>query len=270
MAHVIITGGSSGIGAALARRCAGRGDAVSLIARSPEPLRRLQHELSEQAGRVGQVTAEAADVADAAAVTAAIGRCEAASGPCDLLITSAGIVLPARFDEQKPADFEAQIRTNLLGTVNTVRAVYAGMRARRRGRILLIGSGAGLIGIYGYTAYCASKAALLGFAEALRLEARPLGIGVSICLPPDTETSQLAAELRQRPDEARAIIGNGRPMTAEQVAAAALAGAERGRFTIYPGAQMRMLGLFGSLAKPLLRAWHDRRIAALGRLPGKR
>lgn len=262
MAHVIITGGSSGIGAAIARRCAARGDMVSIVARTAESLHRLRSEL---AGRAASVQIAQADVGDAAAISDAFSRLEDTAGPCDLLVTSAGVVQPARFDEQPPAEFEAQIRTNLFGTVNSVRAVYAGMKARRNGRILMIGSGAGLIGIYGYSAYCASKAGLVGFAEALRLEARPAGVAVSICFPPDTETPQLAAELPLRPAEAQAIIGSGRRMSADAVAAAALAGAERGRFAIYPGTQMRLLGLFGSLAKPVLAPWYDRRIAARGR-----
>lgn len=267
MTHVIITGGSSGIGAALARRCAGRGDTVSLIARSSEPLETLRQELSALGRPVSIATA---DVADAAAVTRAIAGCEAAAGPCDVLVTSAGIVIPGLFADQAPADFEAQLRTNLFGTVNAVRAVYPAMQARRAGRILMIGSGAALIGIYGYTAYCASKSGLVGFAEALRLEARPHGIGVSVCFPPDTETPQLAAELPLRPAEAQMMVGGGGRMSADAVAAAALAGLARGRFAIYPGAQMTMLGLFGSIGKPFLGPWYDRRIAALGRAADRR
>jgi short-subunit dehydrogenase len=134
------------------------------------------------------------------------------------------------------------------------------MVARRQGRILMLGSGAGLIGVYGYTAYCASKYAVAGFAEALRAEARTFGVTVSICYPPDTETPQLAGELPDRPAEATATIGAGGRLTAQAVAQAALAGVERGRFAIYPGAQMKLLGLFGSVAMPLLRPIFDRRI----------
>ena len=173
--------------------------------------------------------------------------------------------MPGRFDQQPREDFEDQLQTNLFGTANAVRAVYPGMVARRHGRILMIGSGAGLIGIHGYSGYCASKAGLVGFAEALRLEARPFGVSISICFPPDTQTPQLAAELPLRPAEAKAMIGTAGVMSAEAVASIALSGADRGRFAIYPGSSMRLLGLFGSLAKPVLGRWHDRRIAALGR-----
>lgn len=267
MAHVIITGGSSGIGAALALACFQRGDDVSLIARGTAQLRAMQETLQHREGKTGKIFIQSGDVADAQSIETAVAACEAAFGPCDLLATSAGIVAPSRFEDQNVNDFNAQILTNLIGTANAVRAVYHGMKNRRQGRILMIGSGAGLIGLYGYTAYCASKFGVLGFAEALRAEARPLGIAVSICFPPDTQTPQLAAELDLRPIEAAAIMPSGGVWAAADVARVALAGVERGRFAIYPGAQMKLLGRFGSLALPILRSWSDRRIAGVRRQP---
>lgn len=259
--HVIITGGSSGIGAAIAEACAMRGDAVSLIARRADALERFASALETHCVADGVRIARAtADVSRPESIGEAIGICERENGPCDLLVTSAGVVTPGRFDHLPVDVFEAQIGINLFGTVNTVRAVYPAMIARRHGRILMLGSGAGLIGVYGYTAYCASKYAVAGFAEALRAEARPFGVTVSICYPPDTETPQLAGELPERPAEAAATIGAGGRLTANAVAKAALAGVERGRFAIYPGAQMKMLGLFGSVAMPVLRRIFDRRI----------
>lgn len=268
MAHVIITGGSSGIGAALAEACAARGDDVSLIARSQAALQAVRGDLETRFGKSGRrFHAEMADAGYGPAIAGAIAACETALGPCDTLVTSAGIVIPGRFEALSAEAFENQMRTNLFGTVNAVRAVYAGMKTRQRGKILMLGSGAGLIGIYGYTAYCASKYAVAGFAEALRAEARPHGITVSICFPPDTETPQLAAERPLRPVEAQATIGAGGLWPAPTVARAALAGLDRGRFAIYPGMQMKMLGLFGSVAMPFLRPWFDRKIAAVRRIP---
>ena len=267
--HVIITGGSSGIGAAIAEACVTRGDAVSLIARRADPLERFASALEAHCAREGARIARAtADVSRPELIAEAVASCERDNGPCDLLVTSAGVVNPGRFDLLLPETFEAQISTNLFGTVNAVRAVYPGMVARRQGRILMLGSGAGLIGVYGYTAYCASKYAVAGFAEALRAEARTFGITVSICYPPDTETPQLAGELPDRPAEATATIGAGGRLTAHAVAEAALAGVEHGRFAIYPGAQMKMLGLFGSVAMPLLRRIFDRRIDRVRRTRG--
>lgn len=267
--HVIVTGGSSGIGAAIADAYAQRGANVSLLARTAAALDRKKRELEARFGQNGQrFHRETADVRDAGATARALGRCEGACGPCTILVTSAGIVEPAAFDAQDADRFDAQIATNLIGTANAVRAVFGRMKERRSGQILLIGSGAGLTGLFGYSAYCASKAGLIGFAEALRQEGRPYGITVSICLPPDTETPQLAAERRLRPPEAEAIIGTVRPWSAEAVAEAAVRGLERKREAIHPGLAIKALAHSGPFA-PLLRRWFDRKIArAMRPTPG--
>ena len=259
--HVIITGGSSGIGAAIAEIEAARGARISIVARREEPLRELQARLPAQFPRC-QINICLADVTDEAALKAAIETCENTLGPCDRFIAAAGIVEPGEFISQAPASFRSQFESNLFGTVNAIQAVYPGMAQRRSGQIVIISSGAGLIGIYGYTAYCASKYALVGFAEALRQEAKPIGITVSICFPPDTETPQLAAELPLRPPAAAAIMGLAKPWSAKRVAGVIVQGADRGRVDIYPGSKMALLGRFGRLIAPLLRWYFDKRIAA--------
>lgn len=260
--HVIVTGGSSGIGAAIADAYALRGANVSLIARTEAALHARKCDLDHRFGQLDQrFHFEVADICDAQATTHAVDCCVSKLGPCDILVACAGIVDPAPFDMQVIDRFDAQITTNLLGTANAVRAVFSRMKARRSGQILIIGSGAGLIGIFGYTAYCASKAGLIGFAEALRQEGRPHGVGISICLPPDTDTPQLAAELHQRSQEAQAIIGTARPWSAEAVAEAAIRGLDRNRPAIYPGFLIKAIARSGFLA-PLLRSWCDRKIVA--------
>jgi 3-dehydrosphinganine reductase len=261
MTHVIITGGSSGIGLAIASIYAGRGARLSLIARSAEILKRAQDELSSKSATAGDIRIETADVAREEEIIAAIHRCEAAFGPCDILVTSAGVVEPGRFDELGSAAFRRQMETNFSGTVHAVRAVYAGMKQRGHGKIMMISSGAGLLGIYGYSAYCASKFALHGFAQALRSEARAHGIDVSICFPPDTQTPQFQRELAFRPPEAAAVMGTVSPWPAEAVARKIVYGIERGRFEVYFGMTLFLLGRFGPTVRPLLNWWFDRAIA---------
>ncbi|OOG68198.1 translocation protein [Sinorhizobium sp. A49] len=261
MTHVIITGGSSGIGLAIASIYAGRGARLSLIARSAQILKQAQDELASKASTVGDIRIETADVAREDEVTAAIHRCEAAFGPCDILVTSAGVVEPGRFEELPSASFQRQMDTNFSGTVHAVRAVYAGMKERGRGKIMMISSGAGLLGIYGYSAYCASKFALHGFAQALRSEARPQGIDVSVCFPPDTQTPQFQRELAFRPAEAAAIMGTVSPWPAEAVAGKVVDGIERGRFEVHFGLTLFLLGRFGPAVRPVLNWWFDRAIA---------
>lgn len=266
--HVIITGGSSGIGAAVAELEAARGHRISVIARRQDLLTQQRTRLLDLFPQA-LIHICAADVTDEVGLMAAIESCEDKIGPCDRLITAAGIVEPGELITQPVASFRSQVECNLFGTVHAVRAVYPSMVKRQSGQIVLISSGAGLIGIHGYSAYCASKHALAGFAEALRQEARPNGIAVSICFPPDTDTPQLAAELPLRSPAAAAIVGMARSWPADRVARAIVKGADHGRFEIYPGLEMALLGRFGALIAPLLR-WHfDRKIAASTKKSGR-
>jgi 3-dehydrosphinganine reductase len=264
MTHVIITGGSSGIGLALARIYASRGARVSLLARTLPLLEAARAELAKS-GSADAMRVETADVADEGQIAAALARCEEAFGPCDILITCAGTVQPGLFETVSPDAFNRQLQTNLFGSVHAVRLVYAGMKQRRAGRIMLVSSGAGLIGIYGYTAYSASKFALHGFAEALRSEARPHGVKISVCFPPDTETPQFVRELEHRPLEAAVIMGRVAPWTPEAVAGCITRAIDRGRFEVFFGWTLWALGRFGSTAKPFLNWWFDRAILRIGR-----
>ena len=261
MKHVIITGGSSGIGFALARLYVERGWRVSLIARRAtllnEAVLELQRLSNEHAGRVH---GESADVSDEAELHQAVERCEAAFGPCDLLVTSAGQVEPALFLETSSAQFNAQVSTNLLGTANAIRTVYRGMVARGRGQIMVVSSAAAWIGIHGYSAYCASKSALIGFVEALRAEAKANGITVSICFPPDTLTPQYQAELPKRSGAAKALMGGQKPWPVEAVASRILCAADQRKDTVHFGFQLTMLSYFGPLLKPILYWWADKQL----------
>lgn len=113
MTHVIITGGSSGIGLALASIYAARGARLSLIARSRDLLEQAAQKLVQEGGiETGAVHVEAADVSKEEEVGAAISRCMDRFGPCDILVTSAGIVEPAAFEALPGAAFTRQIETN--------------------------------------------------------------------------------------------------------------------------------------------------------------
>jgi 3-dehydrosphinganine reductase len=192
------------------------------------------------------------DVRDEAATAAAVAAAIAALGPPELVVASAGIVVPGIFTELESAAYRDTLDVNFHGAVHLVRAALPAMRARRSGRIVLISSGAGLIAFYGYTAYAPSKFALRGFAEALRSELRPDGVGVSIVYPPDTDTPQLREELRLRPAITSRLAGGARMRSADEVARAILKGVRRRRFTIAPGWEMGLLARLHSLLGPLL------------------
>ncbi|PST21173.1 translocation protein [Rhizobium sp. JAB6] len=258
--HVIVTGGSSGIGLAIAKLYAARGARVSLLARDRGRLEEARAEIAALPGVDGAfIRTASVDVASAEQTIEAVKLCEVSFGPCDILVASAGIVEPRAFDAMPASVFDEQISINLLGTANAVRAVYAGMKSRRSGRIMMISSGAALIGIFGYSAYCASKSALSGFAEALSAEAAAWGVRISICFPPDTMTPQYRREIALRPRKAEILMGAVKPWSAEAVAARIVRGIDRGRHKIHFGFSLTTLAFFGPLIKPLLLWWFSRK-----------
>jgi len=264
--HVLVTGGSSGIGLAIARRAARAGARLSLVARGKERLAAAQAELQAAPGSAAVFTASA-DVSVAAEVTAALAAAERAHGPVDVLVCSAGWARPGYFEEVPVEVFERTMAVNYLGTVYALKAVVPGMRARARGAVVLVSSGAGLHGFFGYTPYAPSKFAVRGLAESLRAEMRGTGVHVAVIYPPDTDTPQLAEEGRTKPPETRAITAGGGIWTADEVARVTLEGLARRRFAITPGIPVTLLSWFHSPLAPLLR-WNFDRIARRGRRAG--
>lgn len=259
--HVLITGGSSGIGLALARQSAAAGARVSLVARDPARLDAAVASITS----ASPVFTAPADVSVESEITGAIRAAEAVHGPVDILITSAGIARPGYFAELPSAVFERAMAVNFFGTLHAIKAVAPGMVARRRGSIAIISSGAGLVGLFGYTAYAPSKFALRGLAESLRAELKPAGVAVIIVYPPDTDTPQLAEENLTKPAETRALTAGAGLWTADAVARVTLKGIRNGRFSVTPGLPLTALSWFHSLCAPLLRRHFDR-IAARSHL----
>lgn len=226
---VLITGGSSGIGYASAARMLKAGATVTLVARRAAAL-------EEAKARLGgtRVHTLALDVSHEAEVAARVAE-HLTLVPTDILINNAGVVMPGRFTDLDPAQFHSMMDINYFGTTYMCRAVIPHLIERRGGAILNVSSMAGLIGVYGYTAYAASKFAVYGFSEALRGELVPHGIQVSVCMPPDTDTPQLAFENLHKPKETKAITGSVKTMTADAVAEQMLGGFAGGSFAIVPG-----------------------------------
>jgi len=259
--HVIVTGGSSGIGLEVARIYGGRGARLTLIGRDPERLEAARRELVERGGVPEQnIHTGAADTGSGPDITTVMHSAEEAFGPCDILVTSAGIVDPGVFDQLSSKAFDYQVTTNVLGIANSVRAVYSGMKERGQGRIMIISSGAALIGIYGYTAYCASKSALTGFAEALAFESIGTGVDICLCFPPDTFTPQFEREISKRPREAQMLMGKVSPWSAETVAKKIVRAIDRGKPKLYFGFSLTALGLYGPFIKPFLIWWYRFRL----------
>ena len=260
--HVIITGGSSGIGKAIAKLLVQQGANVTLIARDRLKLERAQQEISAcKTEPTQQIDLAVADVAEQQSITTAIGEAIATLGTPTLLITSAGMVHPGYFTEIPLEIFEQTMAVNYFGSLYSIKAVLPHMLASQQGRIVLISSGAGLIGIYGYSTYCPSKFALRGLAESLRGELKPKGIGVTIVYPPDTDTPQLAAENKIKPLETKQITATAKTWSAIAVAEQILHGIEKQQFAIAPGLELTLVNRWHSLLSPLLNWYFDRIVA---------
>jgi 3-dehydrosphinganine reductase len=257
--HVVITGGSSGIGLAVATIYARRGYRVSLIGRNVARLEAAREAIRREATNASIFTTSA-DVSLADQAANALTDCEVAHGPCDILVASAGVVEPGWFHDQEGAAWRAQWQTNLDGVANAVHFAYPKMRQRGRGSVMIVSSAAAFIGIPAYAAYCASKAALVGFADSLRLEAMPSGVRIGICFPPDTDTPQLAQELRGRPAEAQMLMGRIRPRPAGEIAAKIVYGIDKGRARVYFNLSVWALAMFGPMLRPWIALWYTARV----------
>lgn len=256
-AHAVITGGSSGIGLATARLLADRGASVTLIARGSERLASAADELRE---RGAQVRTFSVDVADPDAVARVMQEATAQGGPCDVLVASAGQARPGRFLELDDEVFRRMIEVDYFGVLYAVRAVAPGMVSRGTGSIVAMSSAAGLIGVYGYTAYGPAKFAVRGLMEALRFELRPHGVHVACVYPADVDTPQLAEENKYKPAETAAVSGTIKTVTADRVAVSIVRAIEREQFAVYSDRMTALLAGVGPLIAPLLRRQLDRKI----------
>ena len=235
----VITGGSSGLGLELARRLRTAGAKVMIIARDPAKLEAVRAELAARPG--GPLAALSCDVSDPAAVEAAFKTITTELGPPDVLFLSAGLLSENPAAREDLATYRRLMDTNYFGVLNCVKAALPYFTPRRAGRIVVVSSMAGLMGVYGYTAYCSTKFALVGLCETLRQELKLDGISVHLALPPEFASPMVEALNQYRSPENRFLVQTAQVLTAEAVADAIFAGLDRGAFRIIPGFQSRML-----------------------------
>lgn len=238
---VLITGGSSGIGLALAKMLSAKGANVWIIARDQSKLEDALmqiNKISKQSDRNHGFLS--IDITDERATTKCISQWIEYHGTPDLLINSAGVAHPGYF-EQLPIDiFQWTMQVNYFGMVHVIKAVIPYMIKQKSGYIVNLSSEAGFIGVFGYTAYSASKFAVRGFSDALRSELKPLGIDMSIVFPPDTDTPQLEYEKKYKPFETKMIAGSSKMMSPEKVASIILKGIKYRQYIIIPGSEGKL------------------------------
>eukprot|EP01129_Flabellula_baltica_P008467 TRINITY_DN3369_c0_g1_i1.p1 TRINITY_DN3369_c0_g1~~TRINITY_DN3369_c0_g1_i1.p1 ORF type:complete len:318 (+),score=73.19 TRINITY_DN3369_c0_g1_i1:182-1135(+) len=216
--HVIVTGGSSGIGLAVAKELAQKGAHVTIIARNVQKLKEAQKEIENcRLNENQRILQYSASVTDYDALSEAVADAVAVNGKIDVLIASAGDTSPLRF-EDVPADTQKRITdVNVVGVIFSTRAVIPYMKERQQGRIIFVSSILGLFGFPGYSGYCASKFAVRGFAESLGLEYNRDNIYFSISFPQNVDTPMFEEEEKYKPEEVKALEEGTDVATAEQI-----------------------------------------------------
>lgn len=246
----LITGASSGIGAAFARQLAAKGYNLLLAARRAERLAALAGEL-EQAHAIN-AEIQVVDLADPAAVEG-LARRVAQLETLTLLVNNAGFGTTGPFVQNTPAGQLDMVQVHVLAAVRLTRAALPGMIARGRGGIINVSSMAGFVPMPGNVTYCATKAYLTSFSQALQIELAGSGVQAQALCPGFTHTEFHSAMTAGRYDHAR--IPNWMWMPADAVVAGSLRALERGRVVYIPGFKNRLLAALIHLAPTALQQW---------------
>jgi 3-dehydrosphinganine reductase len=254
---VFITGGSSGIGQALAKDLTRRGANVYIVSRKLENLTETIVQLKAKKvhpdQQIGLISADVSNDKHFGQMMCAL--CERVGTP-DYLINSAGIVFPGSVLDLDLKVFRDIMDVNFFGVVSATKAILPKMIERGSGHIVNISSFVGFFASYGYSAYGSSKFAVRGFSDVLRAEVKPYGIKVSVVFPADTDTPQLAFERAHQPPIMREINATTGEMSAEKTAEGILNGISKNTYAITPGFEPTLAywitNIAGYLQRPLI------------------
>lgn len=240
--HVIISGGSKGIGKSLAKKFAELGTHVTIIARNQADLQAAKldiekHRKNVNVQKIRIVSLDLTKITFPDNSTSDVNnqhrelleRILGEHERCDILINCCGSAIAARFEDISQQQFHYLMEVNYFSAVNLTRILLPVMKARSLanqngsrsnggGRIVFVSSMCGLMSFFGYSAYSASKFALVGLAQALHMELRPFDIGVTIAFPPDTDTPGFEEENKTKPSLTSKISQTGNVYSSDEVA----------------------------------------------------
>lgn len=253
--NILITGGSKGIGLALAWEFAQQGANLALLARDKDALQAAARSL-EEVGKGARIRTFSCDVTDRESLADAIQMSRFELGAIDGVVANSGYCHPGYFHELRLDDFDRQIDVNLRGVIYTLHFALPHLLENEHGGFIAITSSpAGNAGIFGFSAYGPTKAALNNLADTLRYEYGDKKLRVHVLMPPDTDTPGYREEVKLYPPETKAVLSGGSLLGAEYVAKKLVRGIANQKKRIAVGAEARFL-LFSMRFMPKLWDWY--------------
>ncbi len=237
---IVVTGASSGIGAASARAFAAEGGHVVVTARSAGPLERVAQEIVRAGGKAVAIPT---DVGDPQAAAALLERVARELGGIDVLVNNAGVNYRGPVEERKAEELAQIISVNLIAPILLCRAVLPHLRKRGRGAIVNVASLAGRVPLPGEATYSASKWGLRGFSFSLAEELAGTGISVSLVSPGPVDTGFIMSTIEDVPD----LVFSQPMSTAEEMAALVVDAAADGESERLPSRASGYLTTMGYL-----------------------
>lgn len=263
---ILITGGSKGIGKAIAGELAKRGAELFLVARNHEHLVSARQELEDSYPGV-KCRTSCADVSQPQQVDSAVRQMVAQLGGIDGVICNAGITYPEIFDAIPLGMFERVMQVDYLGSVYCVRACLPHLS--RGSFVSLTSSVLGFVGAYGYSCYSGPKFALIGLAESLRQEFMEKGISVHVLCPPDTDTPGYVIENETKPYVTKELSKTTKILTPELVARRFVKALEKRKFFITVNFESEKVFRFQGFFPELTRTIIDSMIRGILKKKGK-
>lgn len=225
-----ITGGSEGIGKEIAREFLKAGAKVVILSRSAQKLASAAQELAN----AESLHTSPLDVTDWDSTQKIIDSLVERHGAPDYIVNCAGSARPGYIDELNVEHYRKMMDLNYFGILHVCKAITPHLIKARRGHVINTSSMAGFIGLFGYTGYCASKFAVVGFSEALRRELQPYGVNVSVLCPPNTRTPGLDEENKYKPAEVLKTEEKAKPVDPDYIARELMKSLKSRKFMIVP------------------------------------
>ena len=253
--RILITGGSAGIGLALAIELAQRGAHLALIARDPT---RLEAACAQCRAVGGEARPYTCDVTDKHALAQTIAQAAKDLGGLDGVIANSGYCHPGYFHKITLEDADRQLDTNIKGTIYTLHHALPHL-LQTKGFAAITSSPAGSLSIFGFSLYGATKAALNHLAHTLRHEYRNQGVRIHLLLPPDTDTPGYQQEILLYPPECKSLLSGSKLFTPQHVAKIFINGIAKGQNNITVGTETKLAMLLTRLYPPLWE-WYVARV----------